>query len=265
MCAQQYNKEDWAFSKLIQATPVGGASNPNLIPNILNTNITSSIIYGHAYTPSINKKAVDYLRNNFITQPNDIIITSYPRCGTHWLMKICFEIIKNCSKNANNLPPEYKNTDIRFIPLIESMVSKNNGINILKTFRNRYNNKYNIFNTYWSHAPFYLFPAKQINKHSKIIHIIRDPKDVIVSMFHFFNAVAKNNNINNTTIKLNDLIKLFNIGFVSGGNYWSSYLSWWYEYKKNNLNILWLFYEDIKKNPMKEFKRIGEFLCNGYG
>ena len=64
-------------------------SHENILP--------SSIIYGHSFVSTATKEGIDYLLNNYSTQLNDVYITSFPRSGTHWIMKICLEIMRNCS------------------------------------------------------------------------------------------------------------------------------------------------------------------------
>ena len=96
------NDDQLEFFQSMQARPFPSKPHPNIYFHTLGTSYPSNIIYGHHYTPSINQSAVDYLRNNYSTESNDIFITSYPRCGTHWLMKIIFEIIKYGSKNILN-------------------------------------------------------------------------------------------------------------------------------------------------------------------
>jgi hypothetical protein len=39
-----------------------------------------------------------------------------------------------------------------------------------------------------THLPYKYLPKEHKENHGKIIHIIRNPKDVVVSAFHFFNV-----------------------------------------------------------------------------
>lgn len=264
------NAEQLALFKLIQSRPYDGIIHPNMIPNMLGTPYISNIIYGHHYTPSVHQKAVDYLRNNYSTEPNDIFITSYPRCGTHWLLKITLEIIRLGSRHFDKLTREYQHSDIRFITLIEQLVSKPNGIKLLQQVLNRYNNDDNRDNykILWSHAPYHLFPAKSIHPQTKILHIVRDPKDVCVSLYHLMKDLRKfyGSDISRN-ISLDDAVKLFINGCCGGGDYWESLIGWWLAYldgterNSNTRNqILFVFYEDIKNNPRKEIAKIIEFL-----
>ncbi len=76
------------------------------------------IINGHPHLSYISKQGVEHLYGHFNTQANDVFFTSYPKCGTHWLMKIVLEIVKasnNHRKHPKQLPWGQQNTDYRFI------------------------------------------------------------------------------------------------------------------------------------------------------
>eukprot|EP01084_Bolivina_argentea_P137189 241627_1 len=239
------------------------------------SNMPASVIYGHVYYDPVQKRAVDYLRQNYVTQPNDVFITSYPRSGTHWIMKICMEIMRHGAYNSTSLPPEYQNADYRFIPQFEPMVSQINGIKILQTFIDRYNIKYPSLRFNFSHCPWRYFPAKQINRKTKIIHIVRNPKDTLVSNYHIGHDLKKTFGKEGSKQTIESLDKQYSdwdigfesfmTGFVVGGDWWSNLIEWYLASKNNNNNILFLYYEDIKENPTQQIGRICRFLCKDEG
>ena len=52
---------------------------------------------------------------------------------------------------------------------------------------NKYINKYNNTLRFWkTHSQFDIFPAKKIHKNTKIILVIRNPKDSMVSAFEYY-------------------------------------------------------------------------------
>eukprot|EP01083_Nonionella_stella_P068683 182560_1 len=224
-----------------------------------------SSIYGHPYTPAATKQGVDFLRNNFNTQPNDVLISSFPRSGTHWMMKICLEIMRHCSYDEHNLPPEYKNADYRFIPQLEPMTSQSNASRILDTFIDRYNTKHPSLRFSFTHSPWHLLPVKHIHPKTKIIRIVRNPKDTMTSNYHI-NLDVNKGYTSNADDDIEDMIKFEHIfedfmnGVCYGGNWWDMVIEWYLAAKDSNNNILLVYYEEIKENPQGMVRKIANFL-----
>ena len=274
----KYTKHDKRYLKSIRNKP-WPQSHPNLLyireeekeQGLLPT---TSSIYGHTYFVSVSKKGVDYARANYVTQANDVFITSFPRSGTHWLMKICMEIMRNCAYNFNDLPPEYQNADYRYIPQFEPMISKKNGVNILNDWVNRYNVQYPSLRFNFSHCPWRLFPAKKIHPKTKIIHIVRDIKDTTVSMRNFIVDINRNFHPNKEFIENMEQSQIMSIeqcaqdilfGQTLGGNWWDSLVEWYLASKNCENNILFLYYEDIIENPSGMIQKIANFLGKDEG
>ena len=231
-----------------------------------------SVIYGHCYFPSVHKKGVGYSRDHHETQPNDVFVTSYPRSGTHWTMKICLEIIRHCAYNPDSLPPEYRNADYRYIPHFESMVSKPDGINILNQFVDRYNIQYPSLRFTFSHCPFRLFPAKKVHPRTKIIHIVREAKDTFVSVYNLMLSLENSFNKNNELVEnIEDVISFDDVfqdimnGVIMGGNWWDTLIEWYLAAQKKDNNILFIYYEDIIENPKQMIQKIAQFLAKDEG
>ena len=128
---------------------------------------------------------------------------------------------------------------------------------------------YNKFNQYidqfkdtlcfWkTHAYYHAFPAKSIHPLTKLIIVCRNPKDTVVSGYTFFSIEP--------AIKFNgsfsDWFSYWMMGMVISGNYFEFHSEWYriYKYKNQNKNILWVYYEDLKENPLKEIEKISKFI-----
>ena len=103
-----------------------------------------------------------------------------------------------------------------------------------------------------THLPVQLLPDEVWTKKPKLIYISRDPKDVVVSMFHFFNSFYK------CDISLERFIDLFiedkviNCPFKDHReNYWQI---------KNYPNILYLTYEDVTQKADAIIEEVASFL-----
>lgn len=86
----------------------------------------------------------------------------------------------------------------------------------------------------------------------QIIYIARNPKDVCVSYYHH-NKVFYNTN---TTFE--DFCELFIHGYVPIGNIFNHYLQYWE--KRDEDNLLFLTYEDVKADVRGTMQKIAEFM-----
>jgi hypothetical protein len=88
---------------------------------------------------------------------------------------------------------------------------------------------------------------------TKFIFIIRNPKDVVVSYY--------NHAIDFPIYFTGDFHQFFDLwitGEVPTGDYFS-YVAEWLNYR-NERNFLFVFYENLIRNPKQEFKQIAEFI-----
>ncbi|KAF5912558.1 hypothetical protein HPG69_004230 [Diceros bicornis minor] len=88
----------------------------------------------------------------------------------------------------------------------------------------------------------------------RIIYIIRNPKDTAVSLFHYYRDNPNLPGIETWAA----FLELFLRGDVVYGSWFDHILSW--EEHKNDKNILIIFYEEMKKDPSENIKKITTFL-----
>ncbi|CAH1778420.1 unnamed protein product [Owenia fusiformis] len=93
-------------------------------------------------------------------------------------------------------------------------------------------------------------------KKSKIIYIMRNPKDVAVSNY---NCVLDIDFMYGYTGTFNGFISLFLEGKVGRGS-WFSHVGDWWKKEKENPNVLFLTYERSKRDLESTVRRISEFL-----
>uniref|UniRef100_A0A8C8VQ59 Sulfotransferase n=1 Tax=Pelusios castaneus TaxID=367368 RepID=A0A8C8VQ59_9SAUR len=124
--------------------------------------------------------------------------------------------------------------------------------------------EYNIYNMdfvhrpsprlFVTHLPYYLVPRDLRSRRGKVIYIARNPKDVMVSFFHFSNLSIKVESIT-------DFICQFYLDVV--GSSWFDHIRGW-NIHRDDFNILFLTYEEMKKDlrgtVMKICKFLGKYL-----
>ena len=103
-------------------------------------------------------------------------------------------------------------------------------------------------------------PARILKKHIdnekvKIIVVIRNPKDTLVSLYHFYRM---NSYLGNFPGTWDDFFELFRTKHMLIGDYFDWYDSWFGHLK--NPNVLFVSYEDMSRSLLKVIDRLCGFL-----
>ncbi|RXG52195.1 Sulfotransferase 1C4, partial [Armadillidium vulgare] len=102
------------------------------------------------------------------------------------------------------------------------------------------------------HRPLSFWPPNILDK-AKVIYLARDPRDVLVSCYHFFQT----SEMTKSTATLDEYVDDFMDSIVISA-YWEHVRLAWE--KRNNPNFLFLFYEDLKENPNEQIKKVDQFI-----
>ncbi|KFO88276.1 Sulfotransferase 6B1, partial [Buceros rhinoceros silvestris] len=154
--------------------------------------------------------------DTFDAREDDVLLVSYPKSGTHWLAGVITKLYT---------------TQITLTSPIEfGDISKLEELNKLSSKR--------IIPT---HLDYNMLPRNFKNKNCKMIYISRNPKDTAVSMYHYYRDNPNLPTVDTWTA----FFDLFLKGDVVCGSWFDHFLSW--EEHINDKNILFLFYEDMKK------------------
>lgn len=179
---------------------------------------------------------------NFQAKPDDILICTYPKAGTTWTQEIVDLIQNEGDVEKTQRAP----THVRFpfiewvIPSIGCGLEQANAMpspRILKT-----------------HLPIHLLPPSFIEKNCKIIYVARNPKDNMVSYYHF----QRMNKALPAPGTWEEYFENFLTGKVCWGSWYDHVRGWWEA--KDQHRMLYLFYEDLKTNPKREIQKLGEFI-----
>ncbi|XP_077145630.1 amine sulfotransferase-like [Ranitomeya variabilis] len=167
----------------------------------------------------------------------DVFLVTYPKSGTIWTQQILSLIFNEGHRNRT----EQIQTMER-VPWIE-----------FKMFNADYNSRPSprLFST---HLPYYLMPKDLKLKMGKIIYVSRNPKDVLVSYYHFFQMKSQIK----CTINWETFIDLFISGKVFGSS-WFDHVRGWYQHKED-FDILFLTYEEMIKDLRFAVLKICKFV-----
>ncbi|KAK6121963.1 hypothetical protein DH2020_044292 [Rehmannia glutinosa] len=108
-----------------------------------------------------------------------------------------------------------------------------------------------------THLPYAVLPDSVKNSACKIVYIARNPKDTLISMWHFFNSIYKPNQ---DPIPLEKAFDCFCSGVHPFGPFFEHVVEYWKESQKRPRKILFIKYEELKSDPKRHISKIAEFL-----
>ncbi|XP_055099838.1 sulfotransferase 1C3 isoform X2 [Symphalangus syndactylus] len=180
---------------------------------------------------------------NFPARPDDLILATYPKSGTHWMQEI-LDMIQNDGdvEKCKRFPSldRHPFLELKFPhkekPDLEIALEMSSP-RLIKT-----------------HLPSHLIPPSIWKENCKIVYVARNPKDCLVSYYHFHRMASFMPDPQN----LEEFYEKFMSGKVTCGSWFDHVKGWWAA--KDRHQVLYLFYEDIKKDPKWEIEKILKFL-----
>lgn len=219
-----------------------------------------SLVNEIVYPPGMSEKALEKCQNELKLKPRDIIIATYPKCGTTLMQQVVLTLLHNGDgsrvKDPMNQSPwiEMKmKMGITAEELNEWDGSSEIDGEINPTGRR-------VFKT---HAPANLLPWMHQEKvfengsGNKAIVVYRNPKDAAISMYHHARDVPFFDYSGNLHHFINEL---YLKGKVESGNFWEFYAGWEKMAQRNQANILLISFEEMVLNPLDSIRKVAEFL-----
>ncbi|XP_006201315.1 sulfotransferase 1A1 [Vicugna pacos] len=179
---------------------------------------------------------------NFQAQPDDLLISTYPKSGTTWVSEILDLIyqggdLKKCQRAPIFIRVPFLEFKVPGVPTGLEVLNDTPAPRLLKT-----------------HLPLALLPQTLLDQKVKMVYVARNAKDVAVSYYHFY-RMAK---VHPDPGTWEDFLEKFMAGEVSYGSWYQHVQEWWE--LSHTHPVLYLFYEDIQENPKREIQKILEFL-----
>nr|GEW17220.1 cytosolic sulfotransferase 5-like [Tanacetum cinerariifolium] len=109
------------------------------------------------------------------------------------------------------------------------------------------------------HHPHELLPTSMTSPTSlcKFVYVCRDPKDVLISKWDFMNKLRSKDLV---PISFNEAYESFCNGVSEYSPFWDHVLGYWKASNESPNKILFLKFEDMKKEPMVEVRKLAEFM-----
>ncbi|XP_055082668.1 sulfotransferase 2B1-like isoform X1 [Periophthalmus magnuspinnatus] len=177
---------------------------------------------------------------DFTFRPDDVIVATYPKSGTNWALEIAPLVLSGGDPSVVNSVATWERT-IR----IGNEKALSMDLENLPSPR--------IFGT---HFHYHAMPKSFYQVKPKVINVLRNPKDILVSAFHYYGNVEYHANPGTLTEFLNKFLE----GNVPFGS-WFDHVKGWLN-PEDKSHILYLSFEEMlqAQDLRQEVRRTAEFL-----
>ncbi|XP_063723573.1 sulfotransferase 1A1-like isoform X2 [Symsagittifera roscoffensis] len=153
---------------------------------------------------------------NYQGSPDDIYLSTYPRSGTTWVQNFLIGLVYGCdalrdTKNFDEIFP-YLEVDLNGVRGYEEAEKSLRRARLLKT-----------------HLPPHMAPSQLVFENRKQIIVVRNPKDVALSLFQFYQKQP----VLKAALENKDLrafLDDFLVGNVLYGSWWNWIDAWLRKY-----------------------------------
>ncbi|XP_051121383.1 cytosolic sulfotransferase 5-like isoform X2 [Andrographis paniculata] len=209
------------------------------------------IRWGGFWFPAEVVKPAMTFRSSFTARNDDVSLASSMKTGTTWLKSLALSCILSPDDGADDLLAA--DSPHILVPSVEAVVF------------NRKRLKFDIYDAsaprlIHTHIPYSLLPdsIKSSSSSTKIVYIARNPKDTLISWWHFLKS-------NSRSIPLEKAFDAFSSGVCNYGSFFDHVAEYWIESRKRPEKILFLKNEELKSNPKAQISKMAEFLGKPIG
>lgn len=177
---------------------------------------------------------------SFEVRKSDVFVSSFPKSGTTWLQQVVYLLLHHADEAEDSEIMEWKFPYLEHIwPGLDEIARRKDEPRLIKT-----------------HLPLHLLPEQVGEKGAKVIYIHRNPKDVIVSYYHFARML--------TYVDFSGTLEDFAWLLMTDKLPYSPYFSHIGQYieasRRMPRQYLAVSYEEMKLNPKAVIAKIAKFL-----
>ncbi|KAJ8250810.1 hypothetical protein COCON_G00227320 [Conger conger] len=188
------------------------------------------VLYPTIMSPLENLKAMEHLE----ARHDDVMLAAYPKCGFNWMVAVVRKVMAASTGHEGMKGPPL----IEFFdPKAQQLLSEVPSPRFLGTHMHPDN-----------------MPSSFAAKKTKMLVVIRNPKDTAVSFYHF--------SVKNPVLPTPESWDTFYAEYMSGDVCWGSYfdhaLAW--EKRIDDPNIMIVTYEEMKEDLSKGVQQISQFF-----
>ncbi|XP_017774558.1 PREDICTED: sulfotransferase 1C2-like [Nicrophorus vespilloides] len=180
---------------------------------------------------------------------DDVWLISYPRTGSTWTQEMVWLIgneldFEQARKTIQQLRAPMIELSTYFAEYTNFIAGYGNSVEIVENWPTPRFIK--------THLPVEFLPTQMHKVKPKIIYVARHPKDLCVSYYHHCQLM------HHMDIGFEEFAELFINDTVPLGAVFDHYLGYWA--MRDDPNVLFIMYEDLKKDTGAGIRRIAEFM-----
>ncbi|XP_028290078.1 cytosolic sulfotransferase 3-like isoform X1 [Gouania willdenowi] len=182
---------------------------------------------------------------SFQARPDDILIATYPKAGTTWVSYILDLLYfgQNSPERQTSVPIYER------VPFLELAIPiMDSGTDLA----DRLPTSPRLIKT---HLPVQFVPKSFWEQNCKIIYVARNPKDTVVSYFHFERMAMNLPEPGDWS----SYVQRFMQGKVVFGSWYEHVNNWWQK-KDTYTKLHYMFYEDLVEDTGREIDKLCSFL-----
>ncbi|KAD3067783.1 hypothetical protein E3N88_35663 [Mikania micrantha] len=183
------------------------------------------------------------LHTYFKCEPTNIILASFMKSGTTWLKALMFSTLNRDRYSFSN-HYLHNNSPQSTFPYLDAESYPMTDFTTFSAPR--------LFATHFART---LLPACMSS--CKFVYVCRDPKDVLVSKWHFMSKLRSKDL---PPLSFDEAFELFCLGVSEFGPFWEHVLSYWRASLESPDKILFLRYEELKKQPEVVVRKLADFM-----
>uniref|UniRef100_A0ACD5ZD19 Uncharacterized protein n=1 Tax=Avena sativa TaxID=4498 RepID=A0ACD5ZD19_AVESA len=183
------------------------------------------------------------LQQRFEPRPDDVIVASFPKCGTTWLNALTFATMARAVyPPAGADHPLLRLNPHQCLPFLEALFKDGREAELEALPSPR------LMNT---HMPLPVVPRALPG--CRVVYICRDPKDMVVSLWYFFRRLRPD-------LPFSSVFESTCDGKMSFGPVWGHVLGYWRAAIARPDKVLFLRYEELLRDPAGHVRRLAGFL-----
>lgn len=173
----------------------------------------------------------------FVPRAGDVVLVTYPKCGTHWVQQI-LQLIVNEGRSADNFYESLTRTP--FLELVGTRILEGAPEpRLMKT-----------------HLP---LARLALRDEARYVYVARNPWDCCVSFYYHTKALPAADFHEGT---FDDFFELFVSGQTDHGDFFDHLLPWYA--RRTQPNVLFITYEQLSKDRRGTVLKIARFLGRHY-